>query len=177
MMRGLAPIFVFVGLVALLAFGLTRDPRLVPSPLVGKPAPEFTLPLLHAPEQQLRMADLRGRVTLLNVWATWCSACRLEHDMLVAITNSGTVPIYGLDYKDNRDDAKRWLDQLGNPYTAVGFDGDGRVAIDFGVYGAPETYVLGPDGLIAYKHIGPITPEVWERTLWPIVQQLQGPRG
>lgn len=177
MMRRLAPIIVFVGLVVLLAFGLTRDPRLVPSPLVGKPAPEFTLPLLHSPEQQLRLADLRGRVTLLNVWATWCLSCRQEHDMLVEIAKSGTVPIYGLDYKDNRDDAKRWLEQLGDPYTAVGFDGDGRVAIDFGVYGAPETYVLGPDGTIAYKHIGPITPEVWERTLLPIVNQLQGGKG
>lgn len=177
MMRRLAPIIVFVGLVVLLAFGLTRDPRLVPSPLLGKPAPEFMLPLLHSPEQQLRLADLRGRVTLLNVWATWCLSCRQEHDMLVEIAKSGTVPIYGLDYKDNRDDAKHWLEQLGDPYTAVGFDGDGRVAIDFGVYGAPETYVLGPDGTIAYKHVGPITPEVWKRTLLPIVNQLQGGKG
>ena len=172
--RVIVPIAVFAGIVALLAVGLTRDPRLVPSPLIGKPAPDFTLPSLQAPEQRMRLADLKGRVSLLNVWGTWCVACRQEHGMLVEIANSGAVPIYGLNYKDNREDALRWLEQLGNPYIATGFDADGQVAIEFGVYGAPETYVIARDGIVAHKHVGPITPEVWQGELLPIVQQLGG---
>jgi cytochrome c biogenesis protein CcmG/thiol:disulfide interchange protein DsbE len=171
--RFLIPAAVFVGIVALLAIGLQRDPRLVPSPLIGKPAPEFSLPRLEAPERSLGSADLRGRPALLNVWASWCGACREEHALLLAISQSGSVPIYGLNYKDQREDALGWLARLGNPYVATAYDAEGRVAIDFGVYGAPETFVIAADGTILYKHIGPLTETVWQERLLPLVDRLR----
>lgn len=171
--RLLWPLGVFGVLLALLAVGLTRDPTVVPSPLVGRAAPAFELPALADPERTVSLDDLKGRVTLLNVWATWCVSCRAEHPTLVAIAARGGVPIYGLNWKDDREAALAWLAQLGDPYVASAFDADGRVAIDFGVYGAPETYVLDAGGRIVHKHIGPISPQVWERTLAPIVRRLK----
>lgn len=173
MLRRLLPVGVFVALVALLGFGLTRDPRLVPSPLVGRPAPAFAVPELHDPLRTVGLADLHGRVALLNVWATWCTACRAEHETLLDIARGGQVRLYGLNYKDGREDAIEYLRALGNPYDWVAVDGDGRVGLDYGVYGAPETFVLAPDGTVAYKQIGPITPEVWRDTLAPLVARLQ----
>ena len=177
MNRFALPIAVFVVMVGFLAAGLTRDPGLVPSPLIDKPAPEFSLPRLRDPGTQLKLDDLRGSVSLLNVWATWCISCRVEHDMLLEIAATGVVPIYGLNYKDNREDALRWLQQLGDPYRYNGFDESGAVGLDFGVYGAPETYVIGTDATIEYKHIGPITPEVWKAVILPLVLNLKGDTG
>jgi cytochrome c biogenesis protein CcmG/thiol:disulfide interchange protein DsbE len=175
--RYAAPLLLFMAVVGFLWVGLDRDPTLVPSPLVGKPAPAFVLPTVREPDQTLRLANLAGQVALLNVWATWCFACRAEHEMLLAIARDETVPIYGLNYKDDRADAVRWLNQLGDPYIASGFDQDGRVGIDLGVYGAPETFVLDRNGVIAYKHIGPITAQDWQETIRPLVLRLQGAAG
>jgi len=171
--RFLIPAAAFAGIIVLLAIGLQRDPRLVPSPLIGKPAPEFSLPRLQAPARSLGSVDLRGRPALLNVWASWCVACREEHALLLAISQSGSVPIYGLNYKDERQDALDWLARLGDPYVATAFDADGRVAIDFGVYGAPETFLIAADGTVVYKHIGPLTEAVWTESLLPLVDRLQ----
>ena len=171
------PFAVFVLVVALLGIGLRNDPTLVPSPIIGKRVPEFALPKLRSPDQYLRSTDFGGEVILVNVWATWCIGCRQEHRTLLSIAQGGEVPIYGLNYKDTRIDAIRWLDQLGDPYVSTGFDGSGRVGIDFGVYGAPETYVVGADGKIAYKHIGPVTDETWRQTLRPLVRRLMTSAG
>jgi cytochrome c biogenesis protein CcmG/thiol:disulfide interchange protein DsbE len=177
MMRYLAPLVIFGALLALLAVGLNRDPRLVPSPLVGKPAPTFQLSELRNDARTLTQEDLKGQVSLLNVWATWCVSCRAEHAVLMDIARRGDVPIYGLNYKDERRAALRWLDRLGDPYVANAYDPDGRLGIDLGVYGTPETFVLDEAGTIAYKHVGPITPSVWQETLSPLIQQLQQERG
>ncbi len=173
MLRFTLPVVLFLILVIVLALGLSKDPSLVPSPLVGKPAPEFSLPRLRTPDQNLSLAELRGSVSLLNVWATWCAGCRQEHDMLLEIAATGIVSIYGLNWKDNRKDALRWLRVLGDPYIANAVDDQGEVCIDYGVYGAPETFVLAPDGRVAYKHVGPITREIWEQTLRPLIAGLQ----
>ena len=141
-LRYLVPLAIFALLVAFLFRGLSLDPKLVPSPLVGKPIPTFTLTRLDNPAITISDADFRGKVTLLNVWATWCVSCRREHETLVELAKTGQVEIYGLNYKDNREDANRYLAQLGNPYVANAFDNDGRVGIDWGVYGAPETFVI-----------------------------------
>lgn len=167
------PLAIFILLVIVLAVGLTLKPREVNSPFIGKPAPDFSLPRLHKPNEQISLVDLKGKVVLVNVWGSWCPACRDEHGLLVEIANSDLVPIYGLNWKDTREKALYWLQQLGDPYTAVAFDQDGRVGIDWGVYGAPETFVLSKDGIVAHKHIGPITTEVWRDTLWPLIQKLR----
>ncbi len=173
MTRYLIPIIAFVLLVVLFRVGLERDPTFVPSPLIGKPAPEFRLPRLQYPDQQVTDADLRGQVSLLNVWATWCVGCRQEHATLNEIAARGTVPIYGLNWKDDRDLAIRWLEQLGNPYVATAVDGDGRVAIDWGVYGAPETFLIDANGVILYRHISPLTLETWEAEFVPRIRAAQ----
>ena len=170
--RYLLPAVIFIAVVAFLADGLTRDPRLVPSPLIGKPAPEFLLPTLQSNEVAISLGDLKGRASLLNVWATWCFACRAEHETLLEIAQTQEAPIYGLNWKDERQAALAWLKQLGDPYTASAYDADGRVGIDFGVYGAPETFVLGPDGTVAYKHVGVMTLELWRDTVLPLIQKL-----
>jgi cytochrome c biogenesis protein CcmG/thiol:disulfide interchange protein DsbE len=167
MLRYLLPVVAFALLVVVFRIGLDRDPRFVPSPLIGKPVPTFDLPRLLAPEQRLTDAELRGQVSLLNVWATWCVGCRQEHATLNEIAALGTVPIYGLNWKDDERLAKDWLARLGNPYAASGFDGDGRVAIDWGVYGAPETFLIDPRGVILYRHISPLTMEIWESEFVP----------
>jgi len=166
------PLAVFGVLVAFLAAGLKLDPREVPSPLIDKPAPLFSLPLLHDPTQAMSPGQLKGQVWMLNVWASWCVSCRQEHPLLVQLSRTGQVPIYGLDYKDKVGDALAWLEQFGNPYTQSLVDADGRVGIDYGVYGVPETYLIDKEGIIRYKHIGPLTPKVIEETILPRVREL-----
>jgi len=172
MNKFLLPLGAFIALVALLAVGLSLNPREVPSPLVGKPAPDFTVPQLHEPEKTFSPKDMLGKVWLFNVWASWCVSCREEHPLLVEFAKSGAVPIVGLDYKDKREDGQRWLARFGNPYQVVPFDADGRVGINYGVYGVPETYLIDKTGVIRFKQIGPITPEVLEKKIIPLVQEL-----
>lgn len=173
MNRYLFPLAGFIALVALLGLGLRYDPHLVPSPLIDKPAPAFSLPQLHEPGAMFSNADLKGQVALLNVWASWCVSCRHEHPLLLDLAKSGRVPIYGLDYKDERGAAMNWLNELGNPYRRSAFDEDGRVGIDFGVYGVPETFVVDRNGVIRYKHVGPLNDEVLTRTILPLVEKLE----
>lgn len=169
----LIPLLVFAVLVFFLARGLTKDPSYVPSPLVGKPAPTFNLPQLHDAKLSFAPEDLQGRVWLLNVWASWCVSCREEHPVLVNFARThGDVPLIGLDYKDQRNDAIAWLKQHGNPYVLSVFDADGRVGIDYGVYGVPETYVIDQAGVIRYKHVGPLTPDVVKNVIDPLLVTL-----
>lgn len=174
MVRYLIPLGIFIVLVVFLARGLQLNPHEVPSPLIGKPAPDFLLPQLQDANQQLGRKDLLGKVSLLNVWASWCVACREEHPVLVEIARSGVVNIYGLNYKDSREDALRWLAQFGNPYLTSAFDEQGKVGIDYGVYGVPETYVIDRQGIIRHKVIGPITQEKWDTAILPLIRKLQG---
>lgn len=167
MWRYLIPISVFAVLAAFFARGLNLNPRYVPSPLIGKPAPEFELPQLKNPEIVVGTQDLTGNVALLNVWATWCVGCRQEHGFLVELAETNDLPIYGLNWKDNRPTAMSWLSSLGDPYVASAFDELGEVAIDWGVYGAPETFLLARDGTVLYKHIAPLTREVWTTEFLP----------
>ena len=173
MKRYLIPLIVFVVLAGFLAIGLKLDPREVPSPLIGKPAPAFDLPQLAAPDQRLTTKELQGQVWLLNVWASWCVACRQEHPLLVELGKTGRVKLYGLNYKDKREDALGWLANYGNPYLKSLSDTDGLVGIDYGVYGVPETFVIDKQGVIRYKRIGPVTPETLRDTLLPLVAQLE----
>lgn len=172
-MRYLIPLIVFVAIVAFLAIGLTLDPREVPSPFIGKPAPHFSLPQVAEASKTLSNDDFRGQVSLLNVWASWCVSCRQEHPLLIQLAKQNIVPIYGLNYKDDRDAALGWLQQFGNPYLASAFDADGRVGIDWGVYGVPETFVVDKQGIIRYKQTGPVTEEVLRLKLLPLIEQLQ----
>jgi cytochrome c biogenesis protein CcmG/thiol:disulfide interchange protein DsbE len=172
MKRYLLPLIVFVVMVGFLAVGLNLNPREVPSPLIDKPAPDFKLTRLDAPDQQISLQDLRGKVWLLNVWASWCVACRQEHPVLLDLAGTGAVPIYGLNYKDKRDDALGWLGRFGNPYVASLSDTEGLVGIDYGVYGVPETFVIDKTGTIRLKHIGPVTPEALRDTILPLVRKL-----
>lgn len=182
----------FAALVALLAVGLNLNPRDVPSPLVGKPAPAFKLDVLATPEQTLTPQDMQGKVWLLNVWSSWCVSCRQEHPVLVQFSKNASVPLVGLNYKEVRGDggfdmakmpadeekklafqrANQWLGQHGNPYTLTVMDLDGRVGIDYGVYGVPETYVIDKTGIIRMKHTGPISPEVLDQKILPLVAEL-----
>jgi cytochrome c biogenesis protein CcmG/thiol:disulfide interchange protein DsbE len=173
MKRYLLPLIVFVVMAGFLAIGLKLDPHEVPSPLIGKPAPAFDLPQLAAPDQRLAAKDLRGQVWLLNVWASWCVACRQEHPLLVELSKTGQVKLYGLNYKDKREDALGWLNNFGNPYLKSMSDADGLVGIDYGVYGVPETFVIDKQGVIRYKQIGPVTPESLRDKLLPLVAQLE----
>ncbi len=172
MKRFLLPLGLFLVLAFFLAVGLKLDPREVPSPLVGKPAPGFQAPALGRPEITIKRDDLLGKVWLLNVWASWCGACRDEHPVLVEFSRRKWVPIYGLNYKDKREDGLGWLTQFGNPYTESVFDPEGRIGIDYGVYGVPETFVIDRAGVIRYKHIGPVTPEVLRDKLEPLLRKL-----
>lgn len=172
----LVPAVVFVGLMLAFGIGLNRDPNRVPSPLIGKPVPEFSLPPVKGRSLGLSTADLKGEVSLVNVFASWCVACREEHPVLMRIREQGLVPVHGLNYKDKPDDAARWLDTMGDPYTRTAADLDGRVAIDWGVYGVPETFVIDRQGQIAFKQIGAITLEVLEQRILPLVASLRGER-
>lgn len=173
MKRFLIPLALFVVVVGFLAIGLTLNPREVPSPLIGKPAPAFTLPQLHDPGKALSPHDLVGKVWLLNFWASWCGGCKDEHPVLMQLAKSGEVPIYGMDYKDQRDEALTWLRRWGNPYPAIAVDQSGRVGIDYGVYGVPETYVIDKAGMIRFKQIGPLDHDALEKKILPLVKALQ----
>jgi cytochrome c biogenesis protein CcmG/thiol:disulfide interchange protein DsbE len=170
---GFVPILATAGLFGTLALNLNRDPSKVPSVLIGKAVPEFNLPPVKGRAHGLSKGDLSGQVSLVNVFASWCVPCRQEHPLFMALSQRGTVPIHGLNYKDQPENAAAWLDDLGDPYARTGADRDGRVAIDWGVYGVPETFVVGRDGVIHYKHIGAMTPEVLETTILPLVASLQ----
>jgi cytochrome c biogenesis protein CcmG/thiol:disulfide interchange protein DsbE len=172
--RFLIPLALFLVIVVFLAIGLKLNPREVPSPLIDKPAPAFQLARLDRPQETVRAEDLRGQVWLLNVWASWCVACLQEHPLLVEFSRQGVVPIYGLNYKDRPDAAQAWLVKHGNPYTTSIVDADGRVGIDYGVYGVPETFLIDKQGVIRFKQIGPVTPEVLERKILPLIRRLQG---
>jgi len=173
MKRVLIPLAVFLVLVGFLAVGLKRDPREVPSPLVGKNAPPFDLPLLSEPDKRFSPADMKGKVWLLNVWASWCVSCRDEHPVLVELRKRNVIPVLGLNYKDKDDEARRWLKQFGDPYQLSVVDADGRIGIDYGVYGVPETYLIDGAGVIRLKQIGPVTPAVLEETILPLAKKLQ----
>ncbi len=172
--RYLIPLGIFLALVVLLGVGLTLDPREVPSPFIGKPAPEFQLPRLHDPDKTIGPADMKGQVWLLNVWASWCVSCRAEHKVVNKLVQGGEVTVVGLNYKDEPADARAWLAALGNPYLASAMDRDGRVGIDWGVYGVPETFVVDRKGIIRYKHIGPITEQAVQEKILPLVRKLKG---
>lgn len=172
MTRFLLPLGIFLALVVFLALGLNLNPREVPSPLVDKPAPAFQAPALARPEAQLRRDDLLGRVWLLNVWASWCGACRDEHPVLLDFARRAQVPLIGLNYKDQRADGLAWLKERGDPYQDSVFDPDGRIGIDYGVYGVPETFVIDRAGVIRYKHIGPLTEQVLRERIEPLLRKL-----
>jgi cytochrome c biogenesis protein CcmG/thiol:disulfide interchange protein DsbE len=171
-MRYVIPLVIFVIVIVFLAIGLGHDPHEVPSPLINKPAPAFRLAQLKDPGKTFSSQEMQGRVWLLNVWASWCVSCREEHPLLLEYARSGAIPIYGLNYKDKGDDALSWLTELGDPYVLSVADSDGRVGIDYGVYGAPETYLIDRNGIIRFKHIGPVTPDVWEQKILPLAKEL-----
>lgn len=173
MSRYLIPLILFVFVVLFLAAGLNLDPRKVPSPLIDKPAPAFTLPRLHEPGQSLGTEAMRGQVWLLNVWASWCAACRTEHPVLNKLVETRSLNLVGLNYKDEPAAAKQWLRELGNPYVVSLMDQDGRVGIDWGVYGVPETFVIDKQGVIRHKHIGPLTYADIGKEILPLIDKLE----
>lgn len=172
MSRFVIPLVLFVVLVVFLAIGLKHDPHEIPSPLINKPAPAFQLSQLKDPSKDFSAGEMKGKVWLLNVWASWCLSCREEHPLLLEYARSGAVPIYGLNSKDKREDALSWLGELGDPYVLSVSDLDGRVGIDYGVYGAPETYLIDRNGIIRFKQIGPVTPDIWNEKILPMVKEL-----
>lgn len=171
--RYLIPIAVFLAMVIFLYIGLGRDPRRVPSPLIGKPVPVFDLPRLHAMDQRVTQDVLKGRVSLVNVWASWCVSCRYEHELLMQIARHTDIPIIGINYKDEHADALKWLADRGDPYETIVYDYDGRAAIDWGVYGTPETFVVDKQGIIRLKHVGPVNEKNLQDELMPLIRQLQ----
>jgi len=172
MKKFLIPIGIFALLGLLLAYGLRLDPRKIPSPLVDKPLPTFSLPTLDHATRTVSKDDFRGKVVLYNVWASWCSACKQEHPVLMQMAQEKRVPLIGLNYKDQPNDAQAVLRKDGNPYDVILVDADGRVGIDWGVYGVPESFLVDKQGVLRYKHIGPITPESWKETLLPMIEKL-----
>lgn len=164
------PVLLFAALVVMFYTGLYKDPTLVPSPFIGKPAPAFSVPSLQDPAATVSNASFAGQVALLNIWASWCPGCASEHALLMLIAEQGIVPIYGLNWKDARPDALQWLQRLGNPYTLVAYDNDNTVGIDWGVYGAPETFLIDADGIVLHKLVGPLTPEIWETQFLPLIE-------
>jgi len=177
-MKGMARYLVPAGILAVLVgffiVSLQKDPGEIHSPLIGKPAPVFELASLADPARNIGTTDFTGKAWLLNVWATWCGGCREEHDTLLTIARDGRIPMIGLNWRDERALALRWLLQLGDPYDSVAFDPDGRVAIDWGVYGAPETFLIGADGKVLHKQIGPLTLEIWRRDFVPLLPTEDG---
>jgi cytochrome c biogenesis protein CcmG/thiol:disulfide interchange protein DsbE len=172
MKRFLLPFGIFVALLLFLGVGLRLNPREIPSPFIGKAAPAFNLTQLHEPAKSISPPDMAGQVWLLNVWASWCVSCRVEHPVLMDLAKQGVVPILGLNYKDGREAGISWLRQFGNPYALSGFDSDGRVGIDYGVYGVPETFVIDKQGVIRMKHIGPLSTEIVNDKLLPLIREL-----
>jgi len=169
----LLPLGAFVILALAFAIGLTRDPSVIPSVMIGKPVPVFDLPPVKGRMLGLSNTDLVGEVSLVNVFASWCTACRIEHPVFMRLQQEGVVTIHGLNYKDDPDAAAQWLDELGDPYTRTGADRNGRVSIDWGVYGVPETFIVDAEGRIRFKHIGPVTPEAWNETMLPLIEELR----
>ncbi len=177
MIRYLMPFVVFLGMSALFFYVLTDenyDPHELPSALIDKPAPDFVLTKLHTPQETFSPAEAKGKVWLLNVWASWCPSCRTEHPTFMEIARKGEVALYGLNYKDQPNNAKQWLKELGDPYVLSVSDLEGNVGIDYGVYGAPETYIIDQQGIIRYKHVGPVTWQVWKEEILPKIQELKG---
>ena len=172
MIRFLAPAVIFILLAGFLFVGLYKDPSLVPSPLIGKPIPTFAATMLRDANKTVTDKDLQGQVALINVWATWCPACKEEHGTLVQLAEQVGIPIYGLNYKDDREAAIQWLQDYGDPYVLNVFDESGRIGIDFGVYGAPETFLVDEHGVIQHKLVGIMTPQVWQTTFVPKINQL-----
>ncbi len=173
MLRGLLPLALFLLLLLLLAAGLNLNPSEIPSPLIDRPAPAFSLARLDAPEETFSAREMLGEVWLLNVWASWCVACRDEHPALVRLAQGGELPVYGLNYKDRVGDARAWLRRHGDPYERTAVDSDGRVGMDYGVYGVPETYLIDRAGTIRYKRIGPITDQLLQETILPMARELR----
>lgn len=174
MARFLLPLSIFIVLAGFLAYGLQLNPREVPSPLIDKPAPAFRVAQLQAAEKTISPEDMKGKVWLLNVWASWCVSCRQEHPLLVDLARRNVVPVVGLNYKDQREAGIGWLREHGDPYVLSAFDLDGRIGIDYGVYGVPETFVIDKSGVIRYKHIGPVTVEALEKKILPKIKELSG---
>ena len=172
MIRAVLPIVIFLILAGFLYVGLYKDPSLVPSPLIGKPVPTFAASALNDPDKIITNKDLLGEYALINVWATWCAACKQEHAALVYLAKQKKMPIFGLNYKDDRAAAIEWLEQYGDPYVFSVFDENGRIGIDFGVYGAPETFLIDRQGVIRHKLVGIMTPEIWESQFVPIINDL-----
>lgn len=172
MTRFVIPLVLFIVLVVFLAIGLRRDPHEIPSPLINKPAPSFQLAQLKDPSKTFSAEEMKGKVWLMNVWASWCFSCREEHPYLLEYARTGNIPIYGLNSKDKREDALGWLAELGDPYVLSVSDFDGRVGIDYGVYGAPETYLIDRSGVIRFKYVGPVTPDIWEKQILPLAKEL-----
>ncbi len=167
MARYIALIIAFAMLIGIFAIGLERDPRKLPSALLDKPAPEYELPSVRNPMSTVGSADYAGQMVLVNIWATWCVGCRQEHDYLLELAARNEIPIYGIDWRDQRQEALQWLNKLGDPYVDSAYDEDGRVGIDWGVYGAPETFLVSADGNVMYKHVGPMDESVWQREFVP----------
>jgi len=167
------PIVLFLGLALAFGWGLTRDPSEIPSVLIGKPVPEFSLPPVQGRTLGLSSEDLKGEVSLVNVFASWCTACRYEHPVFMRLKEEDIVPIHGINHRDRPQDAAKWLDELGDPYTRTGADLDARVSIEWGVYGVPETFVIDREGRIVFKQVGPVTPEVYRDTIAPLLQELR----
>ena len=173
MKRFLLPLGAFAVLMVFLAVGLRLDPREVPSPFIGKPAPQFAATRLEDPAALLSPAHMDGKVWLLNVWASWCASCRVEHPVLMSFARSGSVPVVGLNYKDKREEGMAWLREHGNPYLTSAFDHDGRIGIDYGVYGVPETFVIDRRGIVRLKHVGPLTEKVLAEKIRPLIAELE----
>ena len=174
MTRYLTPLILVAVMIPVFMIGLNRDPTVVPSPFIDKVAPPFELPTLKEPGRTVGTSDYLGEMALLNVWATWCVGCRQEHDFLLKLAGEIDIPIYGLNWRDRRAPALVWLQQLGDPYVDSAYDEDGRVGIDWGVYGAPETFLIDKDGVILHKHISPLTEEVWQRDFQPKILAAKG---
>lgn len=170
MSRFLLPLIAFAILIPIFVIGLGKDPSQLPSPLINKPAPQFELPSVTDPTKTVGSADFENQVAIVNVWATWCVGCRQEHGFLMQLSRSGVIPIYGLNWRDNRAEAQRFLQQLGNPFVDSAFDQDGRVGIDWGVYGAPETFLVGADGNVLFKQLGPLNQTLWEQNFVPLIE-------
>ena len=173
----LLPVAVFAAIAVAFAVGLTLDPKILPSALIGKPVPEFSLPAVKGRTAGLSSSDLKGEASLVNVFASWCVECRVEHPFLMELSRSGIVPVHGLNYKDKPDDAANWLDSLGDPYTRTGADLKGRVSIDWGVYGVPETFVVDRDGRIRLKHVGALNWRLFDEKIRPLLDRLRQPGG
>lgn len=174
MSRYLVPLLLVAIMIPVFIIGLNRDPSELPSPFLNKPAPEFELPRLKDPARTVGSADYAGQMVLVNIWATWCAGCRQEHAYLLKLASETDIPIYGLNWRDQRSKALAWLRELGDPYVASGFDEDGRVGIDWGVYGAPETFLISADGIVLYKHLSPLSEMVWQRDFEPRILAAKG---